>query len=187
MVDTWVIVVIIIAIFIIVGLTVGLFYLYEHPTDTNLIPYNIYGATEEVVLAPGRNSQGILSQANTTVETTANSNAHLTTAQWFLLPSAGKILFQNVSSKQYIMVNKTTLIATFTNNMNEATEFSWQIDQEDGSDFFVCEIDGVPSCTGKLFYLTFVSVNTAIEIGCVQGASTGIKWAVAPTFAALVG
>jgi hypothetical protein len=185
MVDTWVIVVMIILVLVILGLIFGVFYFYQHPTDINLIPYNIYGGINAPI--PGRNSQGILNQADTIVNITSNSNANETTSQWYLLPIVDKIVFQNVSSKEYIMVNNTTLIVSMTNNIGEATEFFWQIDQQDGSDFFVCEIDNITACNGKFFYLTFVSVGTTIKITCVQGASTGIKWAVAPSFSPLVG
>lgn len=170
----------------VIGLAVGLAYLYKHPENTTIIPYNIYGGPNGVI-APGRFAQGILTQVNNFVQTTAISDVTKETSQWYFVPSAGQVLLQNVSSKEYIVVNDTTLVVNTTASMTDATPFTWQIDQVDGGNFFVYHNTTLTSCTSHFFYLSFASVGTGVAILCISSSPTGFKWAVAPIIANLVG
>lgn len=176
---------VVILVIAVVGLTVGLVYLYKRPEETSLMPYNIYGG-QSGAIAPGRFAQGVLTQSSNYVQTTPLADATKDTSQWYLVPSAGHILFQNVSTKEYITIDDKTLIVTMTSNMVDATPFVWQINQVNGASYFVYHNTTV-TCTSNYFYLSFVNVNTNVAVLCISNNPTGFFWGVAPVIAGLVG
>lgn len=176
---------VVLLLFAVVGLSVGVFYLYKHPQEIGVIPYNIYGAKNGVI-APGKLAQGVLTQADNFVQTTAITDITKETSQWYLVPSEKQILFQNVSTKEFITINSTTLVPTMTSSMTDATPFIWQINQVDGGNYFVYHNTTV-TCVGNYFYLSFANIDTSVAILCLSSSPSGFLWGVAPVVASLVG
>lgn len=183
--DFWLWLLIFFFIFIILALVVVVVLEYNKITDTNELPYIIYGITPNNCNTVNSTTKiGVMAQNQNNVQLSNVSTIGDLSSQWYFIPTTliHNIFLQNAASKEYIHIDPSNSTITMTADITNASPLYWTLNGTNNINFFQFISPVSNGCVDNIQYLTFTGgVNALLSMQCPTNTTTNVWWLPIPT------